>query len=308
MVIDRTLLKDGLTLHTLTSQQPTSIMGSCPSPPRTFLSIPIVDFSRWSSPQATHESKLAVAKDLIQAFQTVGFVYIVNHGLPQNLIDKAFLTAQEFFALPLNDKLLAPHPPNPDHHRGYSSPGLEKVSQYMDGDTSVEEALREVVDCKESYEVGSEQNAIQPNIWLPELVLPGFRSFTTEFYWACHAVAEEILRCIAVGLELDDPETLNRFHSGHNNQLRLLHYPEVAAEEMEAGKVTRIGAHSDWGSITMLFQDDCGGLEVEDPRKEGSFVPATPVEGACVVNVGDLLMRWSNGESTILNRVLLGCL
>lgn len=57
-------------------------------------------------------------------------------------------------------------------------------------------------------------------------------------------------------------------------------------------------AHSDWGSITMLFQDDAGGLQVEDPRNPGSFIDATPMKDALVMNVGDLLMRWSNGASS----------
>ena len=55
-------------------------------------------------------------------------------------------------------------------------------------------------------------------------------------------------------------------------------------------------AHSDWGTITMLFQDNSGGLQVEDPNRKGHFVDATPMDGALVLNVGDLLMRWSNGS------------
>lgn len=57
-------------------------------------------------------------------------------------------------------------------------------------------------------------------------------------------------------------------------------------------------AHSDWGTITMLFQDDSGGLQVEDPNRQGHFVDATPMTNALVMNVGDLLMRWSNGSRT----------
>lgn len=57
-----------------------------------------------------------------------------------------------------------------------------------------------------------------------------------------------------------------------------------------------VPAHSDWGTITMLFQDACGGLQVEDPNRPDHFVDAAPLEGALVMNVGDLLMRWSNGE------------
>jgi isopenicillin N synthase-like dioxygenase len=109
-------------------------------------------------------------------------------------------------------------------------------------------------------------------------------------------VAKEILKAMAVGIGLEDDEFFLKYHSGVNGQLRLLHYPSLPAAEVEGGTVTRMPAHSDWSTITMLFQDDCGGLEVEDPKMKGRFIEATPVPGACVVNVGDLLMRWSNGK------------
>lgn len=196
--------------------------------------------------------------------------------------------------------MLAPHPPGSAVHRGYSHPGLEKVSQYVGDSEAERQHLREVRDCKESFEIGSEEFAEQPNLWLPEDVLPDFRAFMVEFYWECHRLAQEVLRAIALGLGLDGDETEDflRVHSGLNAQLRLLHYPPIAASEVEGGKAARMPAHSDWSSITMLFQDDCGGLEVEDPHAPGHFVPATPVPGAVVVNVGDMLMRWSNGRST----------
>jgi isopenicillin N synthase-like dioxygenase len=116
-----------------------------------------------------------------------------------------------------------------------------------------------------------------------------------DFYWACDEVARVVLRTLALGLGLGDVESLTQHHSGLNNQLRLLHYPPIAAAELESGKAARMPAHSDWSSVTLLFQDECGGLEVEDPRAPGEFVGVAPVEGACAVNVGDLLMRWSNG-------------
>ena len=273
-------------------------MGSIGEPQPTVSStIPVVDFSKWNS-SANKEEQFAVANELVDACRKVGFVYIINHGLPQELLDGTFDTAKRLFGLSHEQKMLAPHPDGPEVHRGYSYPGLEKVSQYMDGDERVGQELRQVRDCKESYEVGSEENAQQPNVWLPEATLPGFREFTTKFYWECNKVAQSILRAMALGIGLDDPEYLIKFHSGHNNQLRLLHYPPVPAEELENQTAARMPAHSDWGSITLLFQDDCGGLEVEDPHTPGNFVPATPMPGACVMNVGDLLMRWSNGELT----------
>lgn len=70
----------------------------------------------------------------------------------------------------------------------------------------------------------------------------------------------------------------------------------IAAEEIESGQKERLGSHTDFGTITLLFQDDCGGLEVEAPGEPGKFIKATPVENALVMNVGDLLQYWSNGK------------
>ena len=100
-----------------------------------------------------------------------------------------------------------------------------------------------------------------------------------------------------MGMKLRDPAYFSRFHSGQNNQLRLLHYPPIPAAELENESSSRMPAHSDWGSITMLFQDDCGGLEIENQHVPGDFIKAHPLKNAIVMNVGDLLMRWSNGTS-----------
>jgi isopenicillin N synthase-like dioxygenase len=108
------------------------------------------------------------------------------------------------------------------------------------------------------------------------------------------------LKAIGIGMGLKDPEFMFKFHSGHNNQLRLLHYPPIPAAQLENESSARMPAHSDWGSITMLFQDDCGGLEVENQHAPGKFIQATPLKNAIVMNIGDLLMRWSNGKSVPL--------
>jgi len=268
-------------------------------------SIPIIDFSAWTS-DSTPEAKLVVAKELADACHHVGFVSIVNHGVPLELLDEAFAWSKKLFDLKTEQKMLAPHPDGPTVHRGYSWPGLEKVSQVISSDVEVGEQLREVADCKESYEIGSETNPEQPNVWLPPSTLPGFRDFMTSFYWTCNAASLSILRALGLGLGLSDPSFLVKFHSGHNNQLRLLHYPPIPAAMLENQLSARMPAHSDWGSITMLFQDDCGGLEVEKRGKEGEFVGVETRRGACVVNVGDLLMRWSNDYlKSTLHRVTL---
>ncbi|KAI0842569.1 thymine dioxygenase [Hypoxylon sp. FL0890] len=268
--------------------------------------IPVLDFSAWST--GSINDKKHIARELTDACRRVGFVYIVNHGVPSTLLEEAFGWSKKLFALPKETKMLAPHPPGPSVHRGYSWPGLEKVSQDIikDGDEAKEAENRKISDYKESYEIGSEDLDLQPNVWLPEYVLPGFRDFMMEFYWTCFGAAKELLRALAIGIGLEDEDFFLRFHSGENNQLRLLHYPPVEAEKLSSNAVARMPAHSDWGTITMLFQDDCGGLQVEHPNEQGHFIDATPIKNALVMNVGDLLMRWSNDflKST-LHRVTL---
>lgn len=87
----------------------------------------------------------------------------------------------------------------------------------------------------------------------------------TNFYWGSWENAKMILQAMAIGIGLDDEDYFLRYHSGHENQLRLLHYPPVPASDLEKQSMTRMDAHSDWGSITMLLQDDCGGLQVPQP-------------------------------------------
>ncbi|GJP94994.1 isopenicillin N synthase [Aspergillus niger] len=264
----------------------------------TQMQIPVVDFSQWyNSPDAS--SRQQVAHALVKACQDVGFVYIVNHSLPGSVLDEAFDWMRRFFELSSEDKMRAPHPEGWAVHRGYSWPGLEKVSQVMStgDDEDARKKLREVPDVKEIYDIGSEENSVQPNQWLPEETLPGYRNFMVQFYWKCNKVGSEILHALAAGLDLEDGCYLTKKHSGHNNQLRLLHYLPVPAEELETERTARCPAHTDWSSITMLFQDDCGGLEVEDISRPGTFVPAAPLKHAIIMNIGDLLQMWSNGLS-----------
>ena len=272
-------------------------MGSIMPEDQQALPLPIVDLSPFLQKASDSERKKA-AEALVKACREVGFVYIKGHGVPKQEIEQAFAISKKFYVLPAEEKLKAPHPPGWAVHRGYSWPGLEKVSNAISGNGAEDETdkLRESQDFKESYEVGSEDNTDMPNVWPPAEVLPEWRPTMTSFYWTCWEAAQVILNAMALGLGIEEEQMLKP-HSGHNNQLRLLHYPPIPASHVESGKFARMPAHTDWSVITMLFQDDCGGLQVENLTEPGTYIDAEPVPDTLVLNVGDLLMRWTNGRS-----------
>ena len=149
--------------------------------------------------------------------------------------------------------------------------------------------------------MGSENNPAQPNIWLPDPILPDFRTYMTSFFWELDKSAKRILEAIATGLNLsqDERAELMRLHSGHNNQLRLLHYPPIETEKLDKRAISRMPAHQDWSLFTIDFQDSVGELEVQDPRRLGEFVHMKPILNACVLNTGDMMQRFTNSMALL---------
>ncbi|KAF2122032.1 hypothetical protein BDV96DRAFT_482472 [Lophiotrema nucula] len=253
--------------------------------------IPVVDFGRFLN--GGKEEKEVVARQIDDAFRNVGFVYLRNHGVGRGMVDRCFDWSKKFFDLPLDTKMLAPHPPGGSHHRGYSAPGLEKVTQHQYDANELAKLRQDMPDFKESFESGNTTDESQPNIWLPEEKLPGFRSFMESFFPECENLVHGILDALSIALKVPEPG-LSPTHSESLFQLRILHYPSIGADELRKNKRSRINAHSDFGTLTLLFQDSVGGLEVEDPNKPGNFKAAPAIEDAVLVNIGDLMARWSN--------------
>ena len=123
----------------------------------------------------------------------------------------------------------------------------------------------------------------------------------------CTRLTHQLLDCLSLTLNLPAAESLTRYHSDSLFSFSLLHYPAVSAPLLRSGTHTRIPAHSDFGTLTLLFQDNVGGLEIADLtsadtetsagfKKHGRFRRVEPRPGTVVVNVGYLLMRWSNGR------------
>lgn len=132
-----------------------------------------------------------------------------------------------------------------------------------------------------------------PNRWPESSDLPGYRPFMEHFYNQCHGVHLNLLSALAVGLGLR-PTYLQELCLINTSELRLNHYPACTASQIRAGKM-RISEHTDFGTVTLLFQDASGGLEIEDQQHRGHYFPVAPEDKfEVIVNIGDCLQRWTN--------------
>ncbi|KAJ6446489.1 thymine dioxygenase [Purpureocillium lavendulum] len=260
------------------------------------LVIPLIDFAKFL--HGSPDERAATARAVLDGFQTAGFIYLRNYAIPADVVRNTFGRSADFFQLPLDAKLAVGWT-TPEANRGYSSPGREKVSTLLDS-ADIEKVRAAAPDLKESFEIGRESDPHFANPWpADEGRLNGFRADMLDFHDMCQALHKHVMRAIALGMGLDEG-FFEPFVDVGDNTLRLLHYPAVKADvfKVNPGQV-RAGEHSDYGSVTLLFQDSRGGLQVKSPT--GQFVDATPIEGTVVINAGDLLARWSNDtiKSTI---------
>ncbi|GJE84568.1 clavaminate synthase-like protein [Phanerochaete sordida] len=250
--------------------------------------IPLIDFSRFLEARSAQE-KRETAQEIVSGFKDVGFIYLDKHGIPDATVKNAFAKSAEFFSLPAEtkDKLRWA---DPRSNRGYVAIGRERVTQ--SADPAEIAALRAAApDCKETMEIGREGDA-WANQWPDEADAPRFRATMLDFAATCHALHVHVMRAVALGLGLEE-----RFFDGRVDQrchnLRLLSYPPIRTDLLRKEGQARAGAHSDYGTLTLLFQDSVGGLEVQNPHTK-EYQPAPPIPGSIVINAGDLLARWSN--------------
>ncbi|KAL8632085.1 hypothetical protein Q9189_002228 [Teloschistes chrysophthalmus] len=230
----------------------------------------------------------STAASLISALQTSGFLYLTDAPIPTRVLSQVYELSARFFARRLTDKdALAWDTPR--SNRGYSKQGLEKVSLSLSKEEVSQDRDDAGDDQKESFEIGRDDEERYPNKWPKDD--KEFKMVMLDFFERCRKLHAMVMTAIAIGLGLD-AEFFDDYVKQGDNTLRLLHYPGVPPGAFADGRV-RAGLHSDYGSVTFLFQDNRGGLQVE--RKDGSFADVTPIEGTIVLNAGDLLSRWSNG-------------
>ncbi|KAI0832597.1 Clavaminate synthase-like protein [Trametes gibbosa] len=251
--------------------------------------IPLIDFGKYLNASSIAE-KEQTAQDIVRGFTEVGFIYLNNHGIPQETVQQAFEQSAEFFKLPHEKKTeLAWR--DPRANRGFVQVGRERVTQSADAE-EIKQLREKAPDYKESMEIGRDWDATYKNYWPAEADAPRFRRTMLGFFQTCHELHVSVMRSIALGLKLEEAFFDDKVHEQYHN-LRLLSYPPIKTQLLSSDGQARAGAHSDYGTLTLLFQDSVGGLEVQNPHT-GQFQPATPIPGTIVINAGDLLARWSN--------------
>jgi isopenicillin N synthase-like dioxygenase len=261
------------------------------TPPSDARDIPVIDLApTWSPDLATRK---AVAWEIHKACRDTGFFYIKNHGIPESLMAEQLASARRFFALPLDEKLKLDMARNRGP-AGYEPMKMQTLDAGSPPDLKEGFQFHREVDPQASGE-GGYRGA---NLW-PEN-LPGFRPQMEAYHAAVTALGKHLMASMALSLDL--PE--DYFAAGLEDlmcSVRLLHYPPQSADS--AYNQLGAGAHTDWGSITMLLQDDCGGLEVR--HASGEWMRATPVRGTLIVNLGDMIRRWTNDiYHSTMHRVL----
>lgn len=232
---------------------------------------------------------------IMDAFTSSGFLYLTNSGLSPA---DAYAWSERYFALPLAEKMKHP---NTDKaaNRGYSGMGIEKTTNLdlEEGEDAVAKLRSLLPDLKESLEIGSDEGRYPTKSWknhYPDEALPGFGAAMQRFYAQCDDLHHQLLSAIAEGLGLER-DWFKQYVTAGDHVLRLLHYPSVPKAVLEKDGAVRAGAHTDYGTVTLLFQDMSGGLQVRTP--EGDWMDVQPIEGAIVVNAGMFLPSMGTQES-----------
>jgi isopenicillin N synthase-like dioxygenase len=243
--------------------------------------LPLIDFAgvRAGDPAALRETGAAIRA----ACEGPGFFYLTGHGVPEPVIAAAASEALSFFRLPAGTKRLTAADAN---HRGWHAMG----GALMEGATHP--------DLKEFFSIGLElppddplvhagQKLRGPNNW--PAAAPGLRPAMAAYFAAIGACGADLLHAVAVSLGIAEDFFTPRYRKPLQRTQAIWYPPQPAEAEDRFG----LAAHTDFGCITLLWQDESGGLQVQE-RQSGQWIEATPIPGTLVVNVGQLLARWSN--------------
>ncbi|MEP2781254.1 MAG: 2-oxoglutarate and iron-dependent oxygenase domain-containing protein [Pseudoruegeria sp.] len=253
--------------------------------------LPIVDISPFID--GTPEGKASVAREFAEAFESVGFAIITGHGIPERLTSGLYGAATGFFETPLETKI-SYTAPEAAKSRGYLPMGMESVAKTLKGETPPDlcEALVFGMPHHEREE-GHNAN------FYPEKPAD-FAGLVKEYTGAILELNAVLMRLSALALDLPE-DYFDPMYADPSLTLRFVNYPDQDEDPLP-GQL-RYGEHHDYGALTILRQDSApGGLEVMD--LEGNWHEAKVIPDSFVINVGDLLSRWTNDRwRSTLHRV-----
>jgi isopenicillin N synthase-like dioxygenase len=255
---------------------------------------PVVDISAFVRADGSERDRCNIARQIANACETIGFFAVTGHGVPRSVIADLVEQAYKFFDLPLDEKFAVKRP-RPEQNRGYIPPGDERLARLAGNETPP--------DLKELFTIGpfdlpdtpyftgaAAYPSFAPNLWPARPA--GLRAALQAYWGELDRVAHTLCRIFAAALELA-PDFFDSKTDRHISQLRIMHYPPPETAPLP-GQL-RAGTHSDLGMMTLLYSDnDVGGLEVMD--RQGRWVRVPPIDGAFTVNLGDLMMRWTNNR------------
>lgn len=255
---------------------------SRPAPSPAPLSLPVLDLSRLDAGEA---EAAAFRSELREATHEYGFFYLTGHGVPADLVDNVMSTARAFFNLPEADKMAIENLQSPQF-RGYTRVGGELTLG--------------AVDWREQIDIGPERPAVPmtagtpdylrlegPNLW--PAALPGLREVIVRWHDELSTVALRLMRAWALSLGADEHVFDGAFAREPFTLIKIVRYPGKSDPTPRQG----VGAHKDSGVLTLLFvEPGKGGLQVE---KDGAWIDAPPLDGAFVVNIGELLEVATDG-------------
>jgi isopenicillin N synthase-like dioxygenase len=242
--------------------------------------LPIIDITDFYAGSITQKKRIAA--EVTKACSTSGFFYLSGHGIPRSLFNQARKVAIEFFTGPQERKSEV-HISKVSHHRGYVGHYDVAPDTVKGGD--IREAFKVALELDQSdpdYQAGI--TLYGPNVWPRNM--PGFQSVIYQTYTHFLELSQIIFRLFALGLEL--PEDYFKPLSDKPASVMNVNYYPASRTDNSSG----IGAHSDYEAFAMLWQDDIGGLEIESLN--GQWQSVKPVPDALVINIGDLMSRWTN--------------
>ncbi|KAK6472840.1 UPF0676 protein C1494.01-like [Huso huso] len=247
------------------------------------MDIPVVNFNAYKlgADQIPDERLSVMTEEIKQAFSGTGFVYLENTGIEQQEVNRVMDVSKKFFLLPEDTKKLCAR--NSDHENfndGWVSSEIERLNPLRPGDL------------KEAFNISHLDSVLK---WPSDASIPEFQEVLDSFFRRCKALALRVLEVTALSLGLQRDFFVKKHKLIGTNKncttLRTLYYPPLHNVTVKPNQV-RCGEHSDYGSVTLLFQDESGGLEVM--HRSGQYISAPCIPGTVLVNIADLMQRWTS--------------